>query len=137
MNADTATHAANLLHREITEQITGLFYDVYNELGRGYLESVYVSALVVALQQRGIRYRRETPLEVHFRGVPVGFVRADLLVEERVVVEVKAARVIDSAHEAQLLNYLRASSIDVGLLLNFGARPTFRRLAFSHQNEGS
>ncbi|MDQ4079242.1 MAG: GxxExxY protein [Gemmatimonadota bacterium] len=130
MDADT-TQPNALLHRQTTERIIGVFYDVYNELGRGYLESVYVGALAVALQQKGIPYRRETPLDVIFRGVSVGFFRADLVVEERVVVEVKAARTIDPAHEAQLLNYLRASRIQVGLLLNFGHRPGFRRLAFS------
>lgn len=133
MNADTAAAVGggDLLHRRVTELIIGLFFEVYNELGPGFLESVYVGALSVALQQNGLRHRREAALEVVFRGVPVGFFRADLVVEERIVLEVKAARSIDAAHEAQLLNYLRASRYDVGLVLNFGPQPKFRRLAYS------
>jgi GxxExxY protein len=137
MDADTAIVAgrAGLLHHRITEQLIGLFFDVYNELGRGFLESVYVGALAVALDQIGLRHRREAALEVVFRGVSVGFFRADLLVEEKVVVEVKAARAIDPVHEAQLLNYMRASRFEVGLLLNFGPQPKFRRLACSGQSD--
>lgn len=128
MNADTPDP---LLHRQTTERVIGLFYEVYNELGPGFLESVYVGALAVALQQSRLQYRREAALEVHFRGVPVGFFRADLVVAERIVVEVKAARSIDPIHEAQLINYMRASRYEVGLLLNFGPRPKFRRLVYS------
>jgi GxxExxY protein len=115
----------------ITEKVIGLFFDVYNELGPGFLESVYVGALAVALAQAGMRFRREALLEVVFRGVVVGTFRADLLVEEKVVVEAKAARAIDPAHESQLLNYIRASRFEVGLLLNFGRQPKFRRMAYS------
>jgi GxxExxY protein len=130
MRADT-TPSNRLLHWALTETVIGLFYDVYSELGPGFLESVYVGALTVALQQRGINYRREAGLEVHFRGVSVGFFRADLVIAESLVVEVKAARSIDPIHEAQLINYMRASRYEVGLLLNFGPRAKFRRLVYS------
>jgi GxxExxY protein len=138
MNADTtaAVGRADLLHREVTERVIGLFFDVYNELGAGFLESVYAGALAVAVQQEGLRHRREAALEVVFRGVSVGLFRADLVIEDRVVVEVKAARTIDPVHEAQLINYLRASGFEVGLLLNFGPKATFRRLAYSAIKHG-
>jgi GxxExxY protein len=136
MNTDTAgpPNRADLLHRRITGHIIGLFFEVYNELGAGFLESVYVGALAIALEQSGLQHRREAALEVVFRGVPVGLFRADLVVEGKVVVEVKAGRTIDPAHESQLLNYLRASGLEVGLLLNFGPQPKFRRLAYSRPN---
>jgi GxxExxY protein len=126
MNTDTAgpPNRADLLHRRITGHIIGLFFEVYNELGAGFLESVYVGALAIALEQSGLQHRREAALEVVFRGVPVGLFRADLVVEGKVVVEVKAGRTIDPAHESQLLNYLRASGLEVGLLLNFGPHPS-------------
>jgi GxxExxY protein len=130
MIADT-TPPDRLLHRAVTETVIGLFFDVFNELGPGFLESVYVGALAIALQQTGLQYRREAGLEVHFRGIPVGFFRADLVVADRIVVEVKAARGIDAIHEAQLINYMRASRYEVGLLLNFGSKPKFRRLVYS------
>ena len=139
MSADTATTVGrpDLLHRHVTERVIGLFFDVYNELGPGFLESVYGGALAVALSQSNLRYRREALLEVVFRGVPVGLFRADLVVEDKVVVEVKAARTIDAAHESQLINYLRASRYEVGLLVNFGPQPKFRRLAYSLPNARS
>jgi GxxExxY protein len=133
MDADSAPASDRLLHRSITEQVIGLFFDVYNELGPGFLESVYVGALAVALRQAGLRYRREVLLEVVFRGGTAGSFRADLLVEETVVVEAKAARAIDPAHESQLLNNIRASRFEVGLLLNFGRQPKFRRMVYSAQ----
>lgn len=133
MNADTSTLVGrpDLLHRGLTERVIGIFFDVYNELGPRFLESVYAGALAVALHQSMVRCQREAALEVVFRGVPIGLFRADLVVEGKVVVEVKAARAIDPRHESQLINYLRASGIEVGLLLNFGPKPTFRRLAYS------
>jgi GxxExxY protein len=133
MDADTAAAVGGdpLLHRRLTQHVIGLFFEVYNELGPGFLESVYVGALAVALEQNGLRHRREAALEVVFRGVPVGFFRADLVVEDKVVIEVKAVRAMEPVHESQLLNYLRASRYEVGLLLNFGPQPKFRRLACS------
>jgi len=116
----------SLKHRELTEKIIGSFYDVYNELGHGFLESVYQQALTVALNAAGMKVEREVPISVRFRGHTVGDFRADLLVEGCVLLELKAARSIDQAHEKQLLNYLRATDVEVGLLLNFGVKPQFR-----------
>ena len=121
-----------LKHRALTEKIIGIFYDVYNELGHGFIESVYEKALEFALSQNGISVQRQIDIAVWFRGKSVGQFSADMLVEECVLLELKACRALDSAHEAQLLNYLRATEIEVGLLLNFGLRPQLKRLAFDN-----
>ncbi len=128
MTADQRRYA----HTELTQQIIGVFYDVYNELGPGFLESVYEAAMAIALEQIGLRVQRQASVRVYFRGAVVGEFRADLLVQEVVLVELKAARATDSSHEAQLLNYLRATRIEVGLLLNFGPKPEIKRLAFDN-----
>ena len=121
-----------LKHAELTDKIIGVFYDVYNELGFGFLESTYSESMMVALNQEGLRVQREVSVPVWFRGAKVGQIFANLLVEKAVLVELKAAKSIDRAHEAQLLHYLRATEIEVGLLLNFGTRPQFRRLLFDN-----
>ena len=125
-----------LKHRELTESIIGIFYDVYNELGYGFLESVYESALVVALEQGGFHVSRQASMSVWFRSSSIGEFKADLIVNDLVIIEIKAARALEPAHEAQLLNYLRCTEIEVGLLLNFGPRPTFRRMAFANERKG-
>lgn len=125
---ETTSNPFALLHAELTDAIIGSFYDVYNELGHGFLESVYREAMIVALTQKGLRVEREKSVEVRFRGEVVGFFRTDLVVESTVIVELKCARTIDYNHEAQLLNYLKATPHEVGLLLNFGNRPHFRRM---------
>ena len=122
----------NLKHGELTEQIIGVFYDVYNELGYGFLESMYSEAMLFALQDAGLSASREVSVPVWFRGRKAGQYFADLLVNDCVLLELKTARNIESSHEAQLLHYLRATEIEVGLLLNFGVRPQFRRLLFDN-----
>jgi len=124
-----------LKHSALTEKIIGVFYDVYNELGHGFLESTYAEALIVALQESGLGTAREVPVPVWFRGKKVGQYYADLIVEGVVLLELKAARTLESAHEAQLLHYLRATDVEVGLLLNFGLRPQFRRLLFDNERK--
>src|SRR5438045_3269539 len=104
-----------LYHSELTEQIIGAFYEVYSELGAGFLESVYETALSIALVERGLRVVRQAPIEVWFHGRRVGLFRADIVVESAVLLELKAARALESAHTAQLLNLLRATSVEVGL----------------------
>lgn len=123
---------SKLAHRELTEAILGAFFGGYNELGYGFLESVYGRAMSIALTERGLMARSQVPLDVIFRGRHVGTFRADLMVNSVVILELKAARVLDPAHEAQLLNYLRATDLEVGLLLNFGPKPSFRRVAYSN-----
>jgi GxxExxY protein len=129
------TSSIALKHSDLTEKIIGIFYDVYNELGHGFLESTYAAALVVALQETGVGVAREVPVPVWFRGKNVGQYYADLIVDGVVLLESKAARTLESAHEAQLLHYLRATEIEVGLLLNFGLRAQFRRLLFDNERK--
>jgi GxxExxY protein len=117
-----------LKHSHVTDVILRCFYDVYNELGYGFLESVYREAMVIALKQSGMVCAKEQTVEVIFRGVRVGFFRTDLVVADAVIVELESSRNIDGVHEAQLLNYLKATKFEVGLLLNFGHRAQFRRM---------
>ena len=128
--ADTDDRDTGLIHGELTERVIRAFYAVYNELGPGFLESVYVSALSIAFAEQEISAEREAPLVVRFRDQIVGQFRADLFVEGRLIVEVKAVSALQRVHEAQLVNYLRATRTQVGLLLNFGARPEVRRRVF-------
>ena len=131
MNAD----ARGLKHKELTETIIGVFFEVYNELGHGFLESVYEKAFEVALITKGLDVKRQIQVPVWFRQQKVGDFTADVLVNQSVVLELKAARALDSSHEAQLLNYLRATEIEVGLLFNFGVKPEFKRLAFDNSRK--
>jgi len=131
------TDEHGLKHSALTEPIIGVFFDVYNELGSGFLESVYTEALALALHQAGLSVQREIPLAVCFRGRIVGRFRADLVVGGAVLVEAKACPRLHSRHEAQLLNYLRATVMEVGLLLNFGPRPQFKRLLYDNPRKSN
>jgi len=122
-------------HRDLTEKIIGTFYDVYNELGSGFLESVYENSLAIALRAKGYEIRQQIAIPVFFRGTQVGIFEADILVNSCVFLELKAVRTIDPAHVAQLMNYLKATEIEVGLVLNFGSKPEFKRLAFSNDRK--
>jgi GxxExxY protein len=117
-----------LLHGALTGQIIGAFFDVYNELGHGFSELVYHHAMIVALAGRGIKAEAERAITVRFRGVIVGEFRADLVVDNSVVVECKVAARVQPMHETQLLNYLKGTGIKIGLILNFGPEATFRRM---------
>ncbi len=122
-------------HWLVSERILGAFYTVWKEMGRGFAESVYREAMDVVLRDDGVETAREFPLQARFRGQVVGSFRADLLVAGKVLVEIKAVRSLDSSHETQLLNYLRCSVIEVGLLLNFGTRPQVKRLVYANQRK--
>ena len=122
----------DLKHGLITDRILKVFYEVYNELGHGFLESVYHRSLVLALKSVGLNVSSRVSIPVWFRGTRVGRFEADILVEGCVLLELKAARMLDSSHRAQLLNYLRATEIEVGLLLNFGEKPEFKRVIFDN-----
>jgi len=124
-----------LKNREMTEKILGIFYDVYNELGHGFLEHVHARSMEHALTTGGLHIAREVPIAVGFRGVRVGDFKADPLVEDKVLLELKATRTIDAAFEKELLNYLRATEIETGLFLNFGNRPEFRSFASENSRE--
>jgi GxxExxY protein len=120
----------------LTEKIVGVFYEVYNELGFGFLESVYREAMRIALGQAGLRVEAKFPMPVSFRGALVGIFRADLVVNGRVVVELKTSDSISKAHEAQLLHYLRASAMEIGLVMNFGPDARFPRVVMQNARKG-
>ncbi|HEX6405811.1 MAG TPA: GxxExxY protein [Gemmatimonadales bacterium] len=126
------TDGNDLKHYEITRSVIGSFYQVYKELGHGFLEAVYVEALSLVLRAEGLAVCREMPIKVYFRGNMIGRFRADAVVNGKVLVEVKALPRLEPMHGAQILNYLRATALEVGLLLNFGRRPQFRRLRFDN-----
>ena len=124
-----------LKYAHVSEKIIGVFYDVYNELGYGFLESVYEESMTIALRQAGLSVDRQRPIPVWFRGQKVGDFRADLSVDNCVLLELKCARTLDPAHEAQILHYLKSTEIEIGLLLNFGLKPQFRRLIFDNERK--
>ncbi len=128
-------NARALKHGELTQTVIGVFFEVYNELGHGFLESVYQRAFEIALTAKGLRVCRKIEVPVWFRGEKVGDFEADVLVEDRLLLELKAVRCLDAAHEAQLLNYLRATDVEVGLLFNFGLKPQFKRFAFENSRK--
>ncbi|MBX3423896.1 MAG: GxxExxY protein [Pirellulaceae bacterium] len=111
---------SDLQFGEITEKIIGCALEVISELGAGFLESVYEKALAIALQEKGLRVHCQHPIHVHFRQRIISEFYADLLVEGKVIVELKAARAIAREHQARIINYLKATAIEVGLLINFG-----------------
>jgi GxxExxY protein len=118
-----------LLYDDITSAVIGCAFQVINELGTGFLESVYEKALLVALTQKGLKVRAQYPITVSFRNVHIGEFIADLYVEDRVIVELKVAKALASEHQAQLINYLKATGVEVGLLINFGnPRLEYKRL---------
>ena len=122
-------------HKEITDIILKSFYEVYNELGEGFLESVYESALNMVLTGYGLSVERQKDISVFFRGKEVGDFKADLIVNQKVILELKAVSAFNPAHEAQLINYLKATNIEVGLLLNFGKKPEFKRFVYDNKRE--
>jgi len=126
-----------LAHADITEKILGCCFEVINELGAGFLESVYENALVIALREKGLRVEQQPPLKVMFRERCVGEFFADLVVEEIVIVELKAVKTLAPEHMAQTINYLKATGLPVGLLVNFGtARLEYKRLYGKKKEQG-
>ena len=117
---DTDTEKEELQYGELTEEIIGAAIEVSNELGAGFVESVYHQALLIAISDRGLHVHSQAPLNVSFRGTCVGEFYADIVVEERVIVELKAVSSLAAEQHAKLMNYLRASDLTVGLLINFG-----------------
>ncbi|MBY0512355.1 MAG: GxxExxY protein [Gemmataceae bacterium] len=109
-----------MLHEELTRQIIGCAYRVYNAMGHGFLESVYENCMLIELRRAGLRVENQHPIKVHYQGQVVGSFEADLFVEGVVIVELKSVSTLVKVHEVQLVNYLKATGIDTGLLLNFG-----------------
>ena len=117
-------------HVDLSATVIGAFYETYNALGFGFLESVYENAFAIQLEHCGLQVERQRPIAVRYRGNIVGEFRADLVVEGRLLVEIKAACALLPVHEAQLINYLKGTGMQLGLLLNFGPRPQVRRRIF-------
>lgn len=122
-----------LLNEKITEKINKAFYNVYNQLAYGFLEKVYENAMIIELWAMDLASERQKKIKVTYNNVTVGDYFADILVEDLVIVELKAAQTIAVNHEAQLLNYLQAADKEVGLLLNFGKKADFKRLIFENR----
>jgi len=109
-----------LLYEDITEKIIASCFEIANELGSGFLESVYEKALTLALHVKGLKVQNQLPIHVYFQKQEVGEFYADLLVEDKIIVEIKAVKAFSPEHYAQVINYLKATGINVGLLVNFG-----------------
>jgi GxxExxY protein len=119
----------NYLHSELTEKIIGCAYDVYNQLGYGFLEKVYENAMMIKLSQKELE-AQQVPISVHFEGHIVGEYCADILVDNSVIIEFKAVSALSKSHEVQLVNYLKATEVKVGLLINFGEKLKIIRRVF-------
>lgn len=122
----------NYIHSDITSKIIKAYYNVYNKLGYGFLEKVYENALIIELKKFELQCQKQTPIKVFYDAENVGEYFADIIVNDCVILELKAAESLNEEHEAQLVNYLRATNIEVGLLLNFGKEAEFKRKAFSN-----
>ena len=121
----------NYKHSDLTSKIIKAFYNVYNELGYGFLEKVYENAMYIELQEQGLFCELQETIKVYYKNNTVGFYCADIVVENKVIIELKAVEKITKIHEVQLVNYLKATEIEIGLLLNFGKEPQIIRRILS------
>lgn len=125
----------DLKHKELTDGILKTFYEVYNELGYGFLEKVYQNSMYIELKNKGYKVEAQNKIKVYYKGTEVGEYYADLMVENLVILELKAVDYIVKDFENQILNYLRSTDCEVGLLLNFGKKPEFRRKIFENNRK--
>lgn len=121
-----------MLHKDKTDKIINIFYQIYNELGFGFLERVYQNAMYFELKAQGLQCETEKPIKVYYKNLLVGEYRADTIVENQIILELKASSTLVYENELQLINYLKATNIEVGLLLNFGQKPEFKRKLFTN-----
>jgi len=133
MNANRSSDSQDssrpeIIEKELSALIIAAFYEVYNALGFGFLESIYAKALEIALRRRGLFVEREVACEIYFMGERVGVHRADILVERRIVIEIKASQTLADFSKRQLLNYVTAFGLRLGILLHFGPKPSFHRV---------
>ena len=126
-------NSIDMLHKELTDRIIACFYKVYTNLGYGFLEKVYENAMLIELNKNGLKVISQYPIKVNYNGVSVGEYFADIIVEDKVIIELKASANLVPENILQLQNYLKATNIEVGLLLNFGKKPEIRRKTF-HNN---
>jgi GxxExxY protein len=122
----------NYPHQELTKSIIGIYYNVYNELGYGFLEKVYHKAMIIELNKNGYEVEHEKKIEVFYKNEVVGIYIPDLIINKAVILELKCVEYLIEAHENQLINYLKATDCEVGLVLNFGKDPQFRRKIFTN-----
>ena len=127
----------NILHKSITDIILKVYYEVYNELGYGFLEKVYQNAMYFELQSLGYKVEAQKQIKVYFKKQLVGEYYSDLLVEDKVIVELKATELLMNVHVAQIMNYLKGTPIEVGLLLNFGEKPEFKRFIYTNDRQSN
>jgi GxxExxY protein len=123
------------LYEELTQRIIRCFFKVYNSLGYGFLEKVYERALMIELAGEGLAVQNQVPVGVHYKELLVGEYFADIIVEHSIVLELKAAEFVAQEHELQLINYLKATDLEVGILLNFGKKPEIRRKIFTNDRK--
>jgi GxxExxY protein len=126
-------NSTNYLHSDTTSLILKAFFTVYNKLGYGFLEKVYENALLIELKKLGLACEKQVPIDVFYDGQNVGLYFADIIVNDCVIIELKAAEALIEEHEAQLVNYLRAAEVEVGLLLNFGKEPGHKRKVLTNE----
>ena len=124
-----------MLHSDITEKIIETFYKVYNTLGYGFLEKVYENSVIIKLKQLRFSVEKQKKIKVYFEGNIVGEYIADLVVNKKVIIEIKAVEKLCEEHKFQLINYLKATNKEVGLLLNFGKKPEFKRVIFTNERK--
>lgn len=124
-----------MLHQELSNKIISCFYNVYNTLGYGFLEKVYENAMMIELDNLSLLAEKQKPIKVYYESQLVGEYFADIIVEDSVILELKAANSLVEEHEHQLINYLKATNIEVGLLFNFGKKPEFKRKIFTNDKK--
>lgn len=129
------TDCQDIKYKTLTEKVIQVFYKVYNKLGYGFLEKVYENAMAIEFRKEGLSAVFQSPIKVVYDGEVVGEYFADILVDDKVIVEIKATRALALENEAQLLNYLKATDIEVGLLLNFGPKPEIKRKVFNNSRK--
>ncbi len=120
------------LHKDLTNNVIKAFYNVYNNLGYGFLETVYENSMIIELQKMGLHCKKQQSIKVYYQGIEVGDYFADIIVNDLLIIELKAASSIIQEHEFQLINYLKATNIEIGLLLNFGEKPEIKRKIFTN-----
>ena len=125
----------NLIHKSITDSILKAYYNVYNELGSGFLEKVYQNSMFFELKSFGLKVEAQKQIQVYFKNQLVGDFYSDLLIEDKVIVELKATEFLMDIHTAQIMNYLKATPIEVGMLLKFGEEPEFKRVIYTNDRK--
>jgi GxxExxY protein len=125
----------DLLHKNLSDTILKIYFEVYNELGYGFLEKVYQNAMYLELKSQGYKVEAQKQIKVYYKSQLVGDYFADLLIEDSIILELKACGCLLDEHKAQLLNYLKATDVEIGLLLNFGTTPEFKRSIYTNDRK--